>query len=82
MGLSQQEVADLSGYLTPSDISRFEHGERLPSLLMALKLEIIYRTPIAFLYQDLYLRIREGIREKEEQRSPRKCATNSSSLPP
>lgn len=43
-GFSQQEVAELAGYLTPSEISRFERGERLPSLLMALKLEVIYRT--------------------------------------
>ncbi len=72
-GLSQQQVAELAGYLTPSDISRFERGERVPSLLMALKLEIIYRVPVAFLYQDLYLRLRDGIREKEARRSAREC---------
>ncbi len=65
--LSQEDVAELAGYLASSDISRFEHGERLPSLLMALKLEIIYRTPVAFLYQDLYLRLRETIRAREAE---------------
>ena len=73
MGFSQREVAELAGYLTASDISRFEQGERIPSLVMALKLEIIYRAPVAFLYQDLYLRLREAIRDKEERRSARKC---------
>ena len=73
MNFSQEHVAKLAGYLTPSEISRFEHGERLPGLIMALKLEIIYRTPIAFLYQDLYLRLRDTIREKEERRSAREC---------
>ena len=72
-GLSQEEVAKLSGYLTSSDISRFERGERLPSLLMALKLEIIYRTPVAFLYQDLYLRLRDVIRTREAELRGRKC---------
>ncbi len=78
MGFSQRHVAELAGYLTPSEISRFEHGERLPSLLMALKLEIIYRVPVAFLYQDLYLRLRDSIREKEERRSARGCRSTAS----
>jgi transcriptional regulator with XRE-family HTH domain len=69
MDLSQEVVGELAGYLTGADISRLEHGERLPSLILALKLEIIYRVPIAFLYPDLYLRLREVIRDKEERRA-------------
>jgi transcriptional regulator with XRE-family HTH domain len=71
MGLSQELVGELAGYLSGADISRLEHGERLPSLILALKLEVIYRVPIAFLYPDLYLRLREAIRDKEEQRALR-----------
>jgi transcriptional regulator with XRE-family HTH domain len=78
MGFSQEQVAELAGYLAPSDISRFERGERLPSLIMALKLEIIYRAPVGFLYQDLYLRLRDAIREKEERRSARECRRSAS----
>jgi transcriptional regulator with XRE-family HTH domain len=78
IGLSQQQVASIAGYLAPSDISRFERGERIPSLVMALKLEIIYRVPIAFLYQDLYLRLREEIRAKEEEEQHRpRCRRNA-----
>ena len=73
MGFSQQRVAELAGYLSPSDISRFERGERPPSLLMALKLEIIYRVPVAFLFPDLYLRLRQTIRAKEERSRGRAC---------
>ena len=73
MSFSQQRVANLAGYLTPSDISRFERGERLPSLIMALKLEIIYRVPVAFLFPDLYVRLRQAIRAKEEQSQGRAC---------
>jgi transcriptional regulator with XRE-family HTH domain len=71
MDLSQELVGELAGYLSGADISRLEHGERLPSLILALKLEIIYRVPVAFLYPDLYLRLREVIREKEERRAMR-----------
>ena len=77
MGFSQQQVAELAGYLTASDISRFERGERIPSLLMALKLEVIFRVPVAFLYQDLYLRLREGIRAKEEALRRERCDSES-----
>ena len=73
MGFSQQRVAELAGYLSPSDISRFERGERLPSLLMGLKLEIIYRVPVAFLFPDLYLRVRQTIRAKEERSREGAC---------
>src|SRR5713101_2328883 len=73
VGLSQQRVADLVGYHTPSEISRFERGERLPSLVMALKLEIVYHTPVAFLFPDLYLRLRDGVRAKQEELEKRRC---------
>ena len=72
-GLSQQDVADLVGYHTPGEISRFERGERLPSLVMALKLEIVYHTPVAFIFPDLYLRLREAIRAKQEEHETRPC---------
>jgi transcriptional regulator with XRE-family HTH domain len=72
-GLSQQRVADLVGYHSPCEISRFERGERLPSLVMAMKLEIVYHTPVAFLFPDLYVRLREAIREKQEQLADRPC---------
>lgn len=73
VGLSQQRVAELVGYHTSGEISRFERGERLPSLVMALKLEIVYHTPVAFLFPDLYLRLREGIQAKQEDCDPRPC---------
>ncbi len=73
MGFSQAQVGELAGYQSGADISRLERGERLPSLILALKLEAIYRVPVAFLYHDLYLRLREAIHAKEERRAARKC---------
>ena len=38
-----------------------------PSLINALKLEIVYRTPVAFLFGDLYEGLKKEIREREEK---------------
>ena len=73
MGFSQAQVGELAGYLSGADVSRFERGERLPSLILALKLEAIYRVPVAFLYHDLYLRLRDDIHAKEERCAAREC---------
>ena len=48
-------------------LSRYEHGKKLPGLINALKLEIIYRTPVAFLFGDLYERLKKEIRKREEK---------------
>jgi len=37
-----------------SIISEYEHGRKLPALETALKLEILYQTPLAELFPDLY----------------------------
>ena len=47
-------------------LSRYEHGRSLPPLLTALKLEIIYRLPVAFLYAAIYRQLKERIRDEEE----------------
>ena len=63
--LSQKRVAHLVGETSRYELSRLERGHRLPSLETALKLEIIYRTPIAFLFYDLYAAFRSQIRSHE-----------------
>lgn len=60
-GLSQREVARLLGLDTSAPVSRYECGAKLPSLISALKLEIIYHTPAAFLFEGLYQRLRGEI---------------------
>ena len=67
MGFSQKRVACALGLKRTSVLSRYEHGTRIPGLINALKLEIIYRTPVAFLFSDLYLELKDEIRKKEEQ---------------
>lgn len=65
-GYSQKQVAFLLGHKSTWPISDYERGKRLPTLTTALKLEIILRVPVAFLYQDLYGNLKRKIREAEE----------------
>jgi len=67
MKLSQKAVSRLLGQQDCSELSRFERGHRLPPLEMALRLEIIYRTPVAFLFPTQYEQLRSEIRAMEER---------------
>jgi transcriptional regulator with XRE-family HTH domain len=64
-GLSQKRVATLLGHQDTSMVSRYENGKSLPPLDTALRLEIIYRVPVAFLYYKLYASLRDHIRATE-----------------
>jgi transcriptional regulator with XRE-family HTH domain len=67
MGFSQKHIARLLGHPTTQMLSRYERGDCLPPLLTALRLEIIYRVPVAFLYGSIYDAIRHETRESEEK---------------
>jgi len=67
MGFTQKQVAKLLGHADASMISHYEHGRSLPPLLVALSLEIIYRTPVAFLFPGMHDELKLRIREQEEQ---------------
>lgn len=64
MGFSRKQVALLI-HRSVDAVERYEKGEALPSLEMALKLEIIYRTPVAYLFVKLYKEFHEGLRSDE-----------------
>ena len=70
MGFTQAEVATLLGYHQPTDISHYEHGRKLPSLVTALKLELIYRAPVGFLFYDLRDELRAQVQSHAEQMRP------------
>jgi len=67
MGFSQKDVASLLGHKTTSHVSDYEQGKRLPGLETALKLEIILRVPVAFLYGELYEELKQSLRKTEER---------------
>ncbi len=53
LGLSQKWVAALLGRRSVSAISEYERGVKTPPLPIALKLQLIYRTPLAELFPTL-----------------------------
>ncbi len=67
MGFTQRQVAAIIGYHTAADISHYERGDKVPSLITGLKLEIIYRVPAAFLFPELYAKLKATLRSREEQ---------------
>jgi transcriptional regulator with XRE-family HTH domain len=71
LGYSQRRVARLLGHKSHGALSCYEHGNVFPSLPVALRLEIILRIPVAFLFPDRYEGLRKEIRDKEEQQDGR-----------
>ncbi len=67
MGFSQKHVAFLLGHSDTAMLSRYEAGSSSPPLMTALRLEIIYRVPLAFLYGPIFDALREQIRKQEEE---------------
>src|SRR5688572_3524715 len=65
-GLEQKQVAYLLNHRTVNQISRYENGSRMPTLLAALKLEIIFGVPARLLFPDLHEQLRAEIRKRAE----------------
>ncbi len=65
--MSQQHVSKLLRHKTHAMLSQYESGKVRPTLTTALKLEIILRTPVAFLFPTHYELLRNGIRNDEEK---------------
>ena len=66
-GLEQKQVAYLLNHHTPDQVSRYELGTRLPTLEIALLLEMIYGAPLRILYKDLYDRLQGEMRGRLER---------------
>jgi transcriptional regulator with XRE-family HTH domain len=62
-GLTQKNVAFLLNQKSTNDLSLYESGQRVPNLLKALKLEVIYRVPVRILFNQLYSRAMWQVRE-------------------
>jgi transcriptional regulator with XRE-family HTH domain len=66
MRFTTSHVARLLGHQDASTLSDYERGDRLPSLINALRLGIILRVPVEFLFPTLYNGLREKIRSEEQ----------------
>lgn len=65
MRFTQAQVAHLLGHGDTKRISDLELGKRLPALQTSLRLAIIYRVPVDFLYFEMYSSYRDQIRARE-----------------
>ena len=66
-GLEQKTVARLLGHKSVSPVSEYETGRLLPNLRTALKLTLIYQTPLADLCVELFREVEgevEVVRKK------------------
>jgi transcriptional regulator with XRE-family HTH domain len=63
-GLSQRDLAKLVGYLTVGQISKYERGEIVPSLLVAFAYESIFRAPVADMFPGIFGTVSEGIEDR------------------
>jgi len=69
MRFASRRVALLLGHSDSSILAQYERGKRFPSLINILRLSIILRVPVEFLYPALYDQLREQIRAEEERLS-------------
>jgi transcriptional regulator with XRE-family HTH domain len=67
MRFSQRQVAHLLGHKDTSAWSDYERRDRLPSLANALRLGIILRIPVEFLFGALHDDLHAQIRAEEER---------------
>lgn len=63
-GLPQKRVSFFLGHKASSQLSHYERGRKLPGLMNALRLEIIYQVPVAVLFGDLYQTLKEEIGDR------------------
>ena len=61
LGSEQKQIALLLGHKTTYQISRYETGQRVPSLREAVKLSILYGLPIRSLFDRYFRRYREEL---------------------
>lgn len=63
-GLSQEELADLVGYLTRSQVSRHEQSAAIPALVIAISYEVVFRVRISEIFPGLYRTVEARIEEQ------------------
>lgn len=64
LGYTQKEVAELLELAHSGNISRWEKGLVLPSLIHLIELSILYQTTIEYVYPDMWLIIKKDIEAK------------------
>jgi len=65
-GLNQCELAHIVGFLSGIPVSRQERSVTIPTLLIALGYEAVFRVPVSELFPGLYRMVEESIEEQLE----------------
>jgi transcriptional regulator with XRE-family HTH domain len=66
-GMSQRELAELIGIIAHHQVSNHERSIAIPSLLVALSYEAIFRVPVAEMFPGLYETIKLNVEERLSQ---------------
>mgnify|MGYP001572853207 CR=1 FL=1 len=64
-GLTCKKVSLIIGK-SVAQLNRYETGERLPTLITALKLQILYRSQLAGIYNRLYKQLTKDVHARED----------------
>jgi transcriptional regulator with XRE-family HTH domain len=67
MRFSTLHVGHLLGHKDSSTYRDYERGDQTPTLVNAFRLSAIFRTPVEFLFPNLYDALRDAIRAEEER---------------
>jgi transcriptional regulator with XRE-family HTH domain len=67
LGYEQKQIAVLLGHKPTYQISRYETGQRIPSLKEAMKLSILYGFPVHILFNRYFRRCREELEKTIKQ---------------
>lgn len=73
-GLSQRRVAAILGKKSSSHISNWENGRVIPNLSNAIRLSVLYRTPVDGLFVGHDRVLREEVRVNEKRIIEDTCA--------
>jgi len=66
-GLSQRELAELSGLIADHQVSTHERSVAIPSLLVALSYQAVFAVPVAELFPGIHQTILVGVEERLSQ---------------
>ena len=69
-GYLQKWVAAMLGQRVPAMVSAYERGTKMPSFETAIKLELVYQTPLSELFPNLYSELARDVEKARRNHAP------------